>query len=183
MKDFRHHQRREAERRLVEHQERRPHEKRARDRQHLLLAARQRSGLLAPPLGETREQAEHAVEIRADRFTVGAHVSPEAQVLLDREIDERAPPVGHMRDPQPRDVLGRQRADRAAAKADVASPADEAGERAQDRGLAGAVGAEHRGHAAVFHLEIDAVQRLHRTVPGLETLRFQDRPVQFALPR
>ena len=108
-KDFRHHERREAERGLVEHQQARAHEQRARDRQHLLLAARQRSRLLAAPLGEARKEAEHALEVRAHALPVGPHIGAEAQVLLDREVGERAAPVGHMRDAEPRDVLGRER--------------------------------------------------------------------------
>ena len=55
--DLLHHERREAEGRLVEQQEPRPQHQRARDRQHLLLAARQRAGLLPPPLLEAREIA------------------------------------------------------------------------------------------------------------------------------
>ena len=182
-KDFRHHQRGQAERRLVEHQETRAHEQRARDRQHLLLAARQRTRLLAAPFGEPRKEAEHAIEIRPEVLPIGAHMSPEAEILLDREIDKRAAPVRHVRDSKTRDVLRRQRADRAAAKPDVARAPDEPAERPQDRRLAGAVGAEHRGHAAVLDLEIDSMQRPRRAVPGLKPLCLQNRPTQFALPR
>ena len=88
-----------------------------------------------------------------------------------------------MRDAETHDVLGRQRVDRAAAEADVALAADHGAERAQDRRLAGAVGAEQRGHAAVLDLEIEPVQRLRRAVEGLEALGLQDRRAQRALPR
>ena len=54
------HDRREAERGLVEHDEARLPHQAAGDRQHLLLAARQRAGELPAPLGEAREQGEHA---------------------------------------------------------------------------------------------------------------------------
>src|ERR1700722_17335046 len=182
-KDFRHHQRRKAERRLVEHQQTRPHEKRARDRQHLLLAARERSRLLAAPFGKAREKAEHAIEICAHALPVGAHVCAQAQIFLDGEIDKRAPPVGHVRYTQTRDVLSRQRADRAAAKTDIAGATDESAQGPQDCRLPGAVGAEHRRDAAVLDLEIDAVQRPRRAVPGLKILRYQDGQAQFALPR
>ncbi len=50
--DLPHDQRREAERRLVEQQQARAQQQRARDRQHLLLAARQRAGLLAAALAQ-----------------------------------------------------------------------------------------------------------------------------------
>ena len=48
--------RREPERRLVEQQEPRPGHQRPADREHLLLAARQRAALLVGPLAEPREQ-------------------------------------------------------------------------------------------------------------------------------
>src|ERR1700727_2860734 len=156
---------------------------RARDRQHLRLAARQRSRLLAAPFGEAWEQTEHAIEILADALPIGAHIGAEAQVLLDGEINKRAAPIWHMRDPKTGDVLSRQRPDWAAAKTDVACAADEAAQRPQDRRLAGAVGAEHRGHAAALDLAIDPVQRPRRTVPGFEAPHLKDWRGQFALPR
>jgi hypothetical protein len=114
---------------------------------------------------------------------VVAHIGAQAQILLDGEIDKCAASVGHMRDSQTRDVLSRQRADRTAAKTDIAGAADESAQRPQDRRLAGAVGAEHRRDAAVLDLEIHAMQRPRWAVPGFETLCFQDRRAQFALPR
>ena len=139
--------------------------------------------VLPAPFGEPRKEAEHAIKIGAEVLPIGAHIGAKAEILLDGEIDKGAAPVRHVRDSKARDVLRRQRADRAAAKPDVAGARDESAERPQDRRLAGAIGAEHRGHAAVLDLEIDAMQRARRTVPGLETLRFQDRGAQFALPR
>ena len=155
----------------------------ARDRQHLLLAARQRARLLAAPFGKPRKEAEHPIEIRAEVLPVGAHVGAKAEILVDGEIDKRAAPIRHVRYSETRDVLRRQRADRTAAKPDVACARDESAKRAQDRRLAGTVGAEHRSHAAVLDLEIDPVQRPNRAIPGLEALRLQNRRAQFALPR
>ena len=48
-------QRREAERRLVEQEQARALHERAREREHLLLAAAERAGLLVAPLLEPRE--------------------------------------------------------------------------------------------------------------------------------
>jgi hypothetical protein len=57
----------EAPRRLVEEQQPRvPHE-RAPDREHLLLAARERAGVLLGALAQPREQLEHAFEAPAGR--------------------------------------------------------------------------------------------------------------------
>ena len=47
----------ENERKLVEHDEFGPRHERAGDREHLLLAARQRAGRLLPPFGEPRDDA------------------------------------------------------------------------------------------------------------------------------
>ena len=56
VEDLPHDQRREAERRLVEQQQPRPRHQRAGDRQHLLLAARQRAAALVQALLQAREQ-------------------------------------------------------------------------------------------------------------------------------
>ena len=56
---------RQAERGLVEQQQPRPADQRARDRHHLLLAAAQQAGRLLEALGDAREQLEHLVEARA----------------------------------------------------------------------------------------------------------------------
>src|SRR5260370_32445073 len=53
----------EPERGLVEQQEAWPAHQRARDRQHLLLAARQRAAALVQPFAQTREQRKYAGEI------------------------------------------------------------------------------------------------------------------------
>src|SRR5215831_6481998 len=56
-------QRRQTERRFVEQQEARPAHQRPRDRQHLLLAAREGAATLSPALMQDRKQAENASEI------------------------------------------------------------------------------------------------------------------------
>ena len=58
--------RREAHRRLVEEQDRRARHERAAHGQHLLLATRQRSGLLAAPLLQAREEVEDARDVVVD---------------------------------------------------------------------------------------------------------------------
>ena len=89
-----HEQRREAERRLVEQQQPRPRHERARDREHLLLAARERAGALLAALAQAREQLEHALAVRCDPGAVLAQVGAELEVLLDREVREDLRPSG-----------------------------------------------------------------------------------------
>src|SRR3954468_1169156 len=59
---FLHHERREAERGLVEHDELRRTHQAAADGEHLLLAARQGAGELRAPLLQPWEEREHLVE-------------------------------------------------------------------------------------------------------------------------
>src|SRR5208337_3125469 len=84
-------QRREAERRLVEQQEARPAHQRPPDRQHLLLAARQRAATLRRALLEARKQSEDALQVFVEMGEIvdrRAHL----QVLEHRHAREDAPP-------------------------------------------------------------------------------------------
>ena len=81
--DLAHDQRRKPERRLVEQEHARLRHHRATERQHLLLTAGERSGLLLAALEEAREELEHAGEV-ALRDTA-LHPRAEAQVVEHRE--------------------------------------------------------------------------------------------------
>ena len=115
--DLRHEQRREAERRLVEQQQPRALHERAREREHLLLAAAERAGLLVAPLLDPREVRLDAREVVLDR--AAPRVRAEPQVLPDGELGERAAALGHVRDAEPRHVVGPAAADRLAGEADA----------------------------------------------------------------
>ena len=80
--------RREPERRLVEQQHVGPREQRTRDRELLLLAARERAGVALRELGDDREEAAHPVEVVGDALLAAPPGEPEAQVLLDGERAE-----------------------------------------------------------------------------------------------
>src|SRR6185437_10258449 len=118
------------------------------DRKHLLLAAGQRSGLLASAFGQAREMAIDLVEVGGDPGRVAPRISAHPQVLLDRKIGESPAAVGHVGDPAARDVFGRTIVDTAAFEADLAAAPDEARQRPERGRLAGAVGAEDRRDAA-----------------------------------
>src|SRR4051794_31359504 len=86
----------EPERRLVQQKKPRPEHERARERQHLLLAAAQRPGLLLAPLRQPGEVREDPLELGLDR--AAARIGAEAEVLRDCQLRERAAPLGHVRD-------------------------------------------------------------------------------------
>ena len=69
---------------------------RAADRQHLLLAARQRAGLLVAALAEPRKARVHLFHVGADAVLVAPHVCAQAQVFIDRQRGEGAAAVGHV---------------------------------------------------------------------------------------
>ena len=92
----------------------------------------------------------------------------EPEVLLDGEVDERAPALGHVGDALPR------RSPRATCRAigvpsKVISPLtrDHPADGPQRGGLAGAVGAEDDDDLALVDREVDAVQHLHRAVAAV----------------
>ena len=64
----------------------------------------------------------------------------------------------------------------------LAARAQHAGERAQRRGLAGAVGAEQRRDAALVDLEVEPVQRLQAAVIGAEPAHRKQRLAHFGVP-
>ena len=101
---------RETERRLVKHNELRPRHQRARNRQHLLLAARKRTGLLLAPFGQPRKLLEHAGHILRHSLPVLAQVAAHFEIFGDRHVGEDVTPFRAMRDPERQDLPGRGRA-------------------------------------------------------------------------
>src|SRR5215470_18799876 len=96
----------EAEGRLVEKEETWPGHEGAGHREHLLLAAGQRAGLLAAPLGEDGKVRAHAIHVGGEHPAVAAHVGAQAQVLLHTQVHEGAAPLRRVGDAEADDVLG-----------------------------------------------------------------------------
>src|SRR6267143_2191921 len=90
VEDLRHHQGREAHRRLVQQQQFRPRHQRARNGEHLLLAAGERAGDLLAALPQARKACVLRLGVAAAE-RVGAH----GKILLHRELAENAAPLGH----------------------------------------------------------------------------------------
>ena len=142
----------------------RPQHQGPRDRKHLLLAARQRAGLLLGAFRKPREIGVRPREILRDRAAIAPRIGAERQIFLDCEVDERAAPVRHMRDAEAHDIFGLPGFDATAFEQDCPGVAHlHVADRTQQRGLAGAIGAKQRGDAAWSHDEIEPMD--HRRLP------------------
>ena len=161
-------QRGEPERRFVEQQQPRPAHQRAPDRQHLLLAARQRAAALPAPFFEDRKQREHAAAIFLEMPRIDDRRA-DAQVFEHRHARKNASSFRRVRDPEPHDLEGRQKRDVASLEHDTAAPRPRvAADRHQQRRFAGAVRADDRDDLASADLQIDALQGLDITVKGMD---------------
>ena len=108
--DLRDQHRRDAERRLVEHQQARSAHRAARDREHLLLAARERRSALLEPLAQDRERRERRLEPRRAMRRIAVDVRAEQQVVAHGRAGEDAAAFGDVRDPAPHDAVRRHAA-------------------------------------------------------------------------
>ena len=129
------------------------------------------------------EIAEHALEIGAPRRLSRRRVGAEPQILLDRQFHERAAAVRHVARRRGRRCPRSPAVDAFAAEADLALRADHAADGAQRGRLAGAVGAEQRGDAALRHREVDAVQHRGLAVAGVQARAPQAAPACAVSPR
>src|SRR5204863_1043103 len=130
--------------RLVEKKEPGPAHQRARDREHLLLAARERAAALVRPLLQAREEREHAREIGLKAGWVGDR-SAHLQILEHGHAHEDAAALRRLRNLETRDVVGREARDVAAGEGNGALPrARLAGGRQYYGRLAGTVGGDQR---------------------------------------
>ena len=148
--------------RLVHEDDRRPVDQAARERDALLLAARE---LLRKPARDVRQL--HDVEDAAHllgrlRCRHAAHVQREGDVLLDRQVREQRVVLEHHADVAlVRRLVGRQ----LAADPDLACRRlDQPGDDHQQRGLARARGPEQRQELALGKVEARIGERQHRAI-------------------
>src|SRR3989454_3646388 len=94
----------EAERGLVEQDQPRPRHQRAGDREHLLLAARERARHLPPPISEDRELGGDALEVLVHSAAVAPHIRSYLEILQDREMGKDATSLGTVGDARGEDV-------------------------------------------------------------------------------
>src|SRR3984893_7988461 len=147
--DLLHDHRRQAFRGLVEQQQAGIEHERARDRKHLLLAARELKAEIALTLLEVRKQSEDALQRPS---TLIASAGKDREVLAHGETRKNAALLRHKTEPQAGDSIGRQRPDVAALVYDPAGSRLEIAHDGEDgRGLAGAVAAEQTDDLPVAH--------------------------------
>ena len=130
--------------RLVEQQHRRAADRDRGDRDPLALTARQAARMRVGEVGEA-ERVEPAVDRGGDRAAEQAQRLDQLAPHRRREQHACSGPAARTRP-----AVG--------ASTGPALGASETGERAQQRGLAGAVAAEQRDDVAAVEVEVDAVQ-------------------------
>src|SRR6185436_14754588 len=94
--DVAHQDRRDAERGLVEEQELRARHESQADREHLLLASRERRAVVAQAVLEAREELEDHVHVALDPGRVATHVRAHAKVLEHRQVLEDLAALRHV---------------------------------------------------------------------------------------
>src|SRR5450631_949361 len=172
----------QAERWLVQKHDAGIHHKRARESQHLLLAAAQASSHAPPIAAQNREIAEAALHFGSNVFGLGAKIGSRPKILLHRQPRNRSAPLGNMRHLHPgyprRIVSSRclpKKADRSAVRN------QQSGNRSQQARLPGAIRAQYSntftvadGHryildnvrGAIARAQmIDCERQCHRAVP------------------
>src|SRR5665213_2791518 len=160
--------RREAERHLVDQQHLRARHQRARDRDLLLLAAREPAGEVAVPFAQPRQQLQHPLEIGVD-LAVVAQVRAHPQVLFDRERAEQPPPLRHLQHARAHDAIGFEPGQRPFTVANAAAPRrDDTADGAEQRRFPGAVGADQRHDLAGVDGHRDVPQDLRVAVAGAQ---------------
>ena len=166
------HQRGQAQGWLVEEQEPRARHERPGDRQHLLLAARHRSGELVAPLPQPGEGVAPEVDV-GRHLGVPAGPGTDAQVLDHGQVVDRAPPLGDVRDAGLDHLVGPQAAQRPAVEDDLAAALEHPRHRPQGRRLARAVGAEHHDQLPGVDVEVQAEQHLDDAVAGAQAAHLE----------
>jgi hypothetical protein len=173
--------RRQAFAGLVQQQPGRVAHERARDGEHLLLAAGQEAALPVRQLPELREELVDAL----DRPAAGAAAARrDVEVLPYRQLGEDAAVLRHEADAGVRDLVRRAAADAAALPLDAPGRSGrEPHDAAHRRRLPHAVPAEQADALARRDRERHAEQHLRQPVGGVDAVEDERRRGQFRSPR
>ena len=156
-----HQRRRQAERRLIEHdQARRPHQA-TRERQHLLFAARERAGCLTRTFLQARKHREDPLDALADMAARMRQQTADLEVVVHAQRRKDLPPLGHLADAEITDPVAVESGDFPPLEADGARTRfQDSGQCTDQRGLAGAIGTDERDDLVGGHFEAHAIERL-----------------------
>ena len=163
------HHRGEALGRLVDEQDAVLVQQRPGDRDHLLLAARERAG---PLLGARLQLGEEVVDEPESARSV---TDSQLQVLGHGESREDVAVLGHVADAPADDLVGLFLGDVGAAESDASLAGDEAEQRPQCRRLADAVPAEQRGHGSLGNVEADALEDVRAREADVQVANLEQR--------
>ncbi len=176
LEDLFHHERCEPHRGLVEHEQLGAREHRPSDREHLLLAARERASQLPCALLEPRNHRVDLVDFARDLLIVIARERAHQQVFVHRQPGEDAAAFGAQRNAQPDERVRRRPCDvLATVEHAPARRLDEAGQRTERRGLAGAIGADQRDQFAFIDVEVDPFDGADAAVGDFQPLHIEQR--------
>src|SRR5262249_6259374 len=172
--DLLEHQRRQAERRLVEQDQPRPEEQRPRHLQHLLLAAGKIAGSAPPRLAQHGKRLVEPLALGLELGRARPRVGPEAQVLLDRHQRKDVAALRHVRHAASQEIGRRLVGDVLAVEHhEPLARGQEAEERLEHRRLARTVRPDDRHHLAGLHVEGHALQNLELAVAGVEVAHLE----------
>ncbi len=151
---------------LVQHEQFGPAHEPPGDRHLLLLAAGKCAGALVGARLDPGEQPQDRLQAFGD-LLLGFHgVGPQQQVVLHRQAREKPPPLRHQSDLFLDDVVGRLAGDHLVVQADLAlRRLEQAQDGFEQRGLAGAVGADQRNDLTAFDLKRDILDGQKPLVP------------------
>ena len=175
LEDGAHQQRRQPQRGLVEQEQARPGHEGPADGQHLLLAAGEGAGQLLAALVQDREEPRDEPAGLLQPARVAPREGAQVEVLPHRQGAEDAPPLGHLGDAEPHQLVRLDGVDRLPLEVDLAAAgAQQAADGLEGGRLAGAVGAQDGDDLALADLEVDAVQRLHVAVGDAQALDLEE---------
>ncbi len=166
--------RRQAQRRLVQHQNARLGHQRPPDGQHLLLTAGQRAAELTLSLLQAGEEGKDTLAILLDDLHIPfEYVSAHIQILVHRQGAEDFTPFGRVGNTLLYDVVGWHIGDVLPPEVDLAlTRPDQARDSAQRGCLSGPVSPDERDDLSFLHLQPEALQGVDVAVVCMQIIDF-----------
>src|SRR4051794_39289665 len=171
-----HHERREADLRLVDEDELRVEEEAARDLEQLLLAARERRGLALRLLPQHREAAQHRLDARREIRARRGGDAAEVEIVADAQLREDVAALRHVAHAEAEEPARRRVGDLGAVEDDAPGARREEAEHGLEDGrLARPVRSDDRRDGAARDAEAGAVEDRRLAVAGDQPGDLEDR--------